>query len=100
MPQIKTLEQAKLKLRNLRSKVQSDFDLDIYGIVGSFARGQQSQNSDLDIVCKNNGAATIFKLLHATDFLESELGLKVDLVFPSALPDYSREFMLEGIVEL
>jgi hypothetical protein len=50
------------------------------GIFGSVARGEDSENSDVDILYQLKDTVGLFKLIRLKDELEQKLNKKVDLV--------------------
>ena len=50
------------------------------GIFGSFSRGENTENSDVDILYSFENAIGLFKLIGLKTELESKLSKKVDLV--------------------
>jgi len=50
------------------------------GIFGSVARGENTENSDIDILYQFKGAVGLFNLVRIKDKLEDKLSKKVDLV--------------------
>ena len=50
------------------------------GIFGSYSRGENTENSDIDILYSFNDAIGLFKLIGIKDDLEKKLNKKVDLV--------------------
>src|SRR5690554_4349281 len=52
----------------------------IIGIFGSTARGDESENSDIDILYQLRDSVRLFKLIRLKDELEQKLNKKVDLI--------------------
>ena len=50
------------------------------GIFGSVARGENTENSDIDILYQLKNAVGLFNLVRMKDSLEEKLSTKVDLV--------------------
>ena len=50
------------------------------GIFGSVARGENMENSDIDILYQLKDAVGLFNIVRIKDSLEAELNKKVDLV--------------------
>lgn len=63
----------------------SDFNPDMIGVFGSFARGEENEQSDLDILVRFKSAISLLKLIHIEQILSKKLGRKVDLVSEGAL---------------
>ena len=55
------------------------------GIFGSFARGESTEKSDIDILVGFNRDIDLFDFLDLREYLENRLHIKVDLVMESAL---------------
>jgi predicted nucleotidyltransferase len=76
------------------------FGIEAYGIVGSFARGCATDQSDIDIASRVVGSPTLFDVSRMTRVLAAELGRDVDLVFPEDMPEYKREHIMRDYVAL
>ena len=50
------------------------------GIFGSMARGENTENSDIDILYRLKDAVGLFNIVRIKDSLEEKLNKKVDLV--------------------
>ncbi len=67
-------------------------------IFGSFARGQASSRSDIDILVEFNRPVGLFAFLDVKFYLEKLLGKKIDLVTPDALrPSMKDQILREAI---
>ena len=55
------------------------------GIFGSFARGESSENSDIDILVKFKVAPSLLTLIKLENELSDLLGIKVDLITTGAI---------------
>ena len=67
-------------LTSSKDEVRKRFKAEIKGIFGSYARGEQKKESDLDIIVKFYKGATLFDLVGLADYLEEKLKVKVDIV--------------------
>ncbi len=66
--------------------LQHDFHLIKIGIFGSYANGTSRDKSDIDVLVKiQQGHKDLFNLHRLREFLESKLGLPIDLVTEDAL---------------
>jgi predicted nucleotidyltransferase len=68
-----------------KDEMENRFGVTKMGLVGSFARGEADETSDIDIVVEitsNNKFRSFFHLLY---FLEESLHRKVDLAIESSL---------------
>jgi hypothetical protein len=65
---------------------------------GSVAKGEDTEQSDLDILVDPNPEATLFDIGAIRRELKALLGLTVDVLTPNALPDHFREEVLGSSV--
>jgi uncharacterized protein len=81
------LETALAKLRALKPVLRTRFGVSSLAIFGSYARGDASETSDLDLLIDfvPEARPTLFSLTDLDELLEGELGVKVDTVPESCL---------------
>lgn len=68
------------------------------GIFGSFARGEQKKNSDIDILISFNGS--LLGLVRIERELEGNLGIKVDLLTYSGINPLLKKRILNEEVRI
>lgn len=100
MSKVSNLNEIKLRLRAIRTKILNSYEIDVTGIVGSFARNSQNDNSDVDIIFTVVGSPTLFELAGATFDLETELGRQIDLVDVENMTDNRRNYIMRDFVAL
>jgi predicted nucleotidyltransferase len=61
------------------------FHPDRVGVFGSFARGEQKEGSDLDILIKFKDRIGLLKLVQIEQELSDILGIRIDLVTENSL---------------
>lgn len=81
----KDLENIIVKLRKEFPRLQTQFKVSSLEIFGSFVRGEQKENSDLDVLVTFSDPPSLFTFIELEDDLSNLLGIKVDLVMKSAL---------------
>ena len=81
---MKTLEEIKAVLDQHRQVLREQYGLQELAIFGSYARGEQSLRSDVDILVWVRRPIGL-KFFELWDYLEEILGLQVDLLTPEAL---------------
>jgi len=96
--------------RTIRSKIKANKQkiLDIlekYGasnlrIFGSYARGEENPDSDLDLLIDMEDGTTLFDRIALMQELEDLLGVKVDLAKPDNLHDLIRDQVMEEAIKL
>jgi predicted nucleotidyltransferase len=83
------------KLRELKPRMREQYKVKEIGIFGSFARREQSDQSDLDLLIEFEEGADLFDLVALGQFLEERMGRPVDLVTKRALREEIREQVLK-----
>ena len=86
------------KLRGLKGRAAASYKAKELGVFGSFARGEQSDDSDIDVLVEFEEGADLFDLMGLALFLEGELQRKVDVVSKRALREELRESVLREVV--
>ena len=95
---MKSLEEIRRILRNHKDGIESGFKAQTIGVFGSYAKGEQRTDSDIDILVRLSDDATLFDLVGLAHYLEELLGIKVDLVSERALRSELRGIILEEVV--
>ena len=68
------------------------------GIFGSYARGEQSKDSDLDVLVNLNSEISLLDLVRMERELTEILGIKVDLVTEGSLQNPKlRDYILDDL---
>ena len=85
-------------IKELREQIRREYKAEIVGIFGSYARGEQKKNSDVDVLVKLHDRATLFDLVGLGNFLEEKLHVKVDVVSERAVrPELKAQILQEVI---
>ena len=85
-------------LSNSKDEARKRFKAEIKGIFGSYARGEQKKESDLDIIVKFYKGATLFDLVGLADYLEEKLKVKVDIVPDDTIREEIKKEVLKETV--
>jgi len=72
-------------LERSAGQIQQKYKATILGVFGSYVRGEQTHDSDLDLLVRFHEDATLLHLVGLGNFLEEQLGVKVDLVSERAV---------------
>ena len=90
------------RLREKRDHIEREYGLRMIGLVGSVARGQATEKSDIDVLVDITGRPTLFSLSRAERELAEAVGvgLPVELVMREGMRPASREFMERDLVPL
>ena len=85
-------------LRDILPELKESHGVKNLGIFGSYARGDQEDRSDLDLLVEFDRTPTIFEFVRLQRHLAEELGVKVDLVMTSALKPHIGKHILREVV--
>lgn len=88
------LETLKKELPNL----EKDFNVKSIGLFGSFARGEQAKDSDIDLLVEFKAPVGMFKFMELEEYLSKKLGAKVDLATADALKSLVKSRIMEETV--
>lgn len=83
-----------------KDEIRKQFKAEIKAIFGSYARGDNNADSDLDLLVDLEHGADLFDLVGLQQFLEDRLGCKVDVVSKRALRKEIRATVLNEMISL
>ena len=95
---MKTLAQIKGILSQLKPIVAEKYNITQLGIFGSYVRGEQNQNSDVDVLIDYMEAPSLLEIIDLEFYLSDHLGLKADVVTKKGLKPRIREKILAEVV--
>jgi len=87
-------------LKELKPAITARYRAKEIGVFGSFVRGEQNANSDIDILVEFEKEADLFDLMGISLMLEEKLQRKVDVIPKRALRKEFRETVLREVVAL
>lgn len=92
------LEKIKKALKQNKRDLQKEFKVKELGIFGSYVRGEQKKNSDVDILVDFSQTPGLLDYMKVENRLSDILHKKVDLVMKGALrPGIGKNIMREVI---
>ena len=86
------------RLRELKPVATTSFKAKEIGLFGSFVRGDQGGDSDVDLLVEFQEGADLFDLIGLALYLEEELQRKVDVVSKRALREELREAVFQEVI--
>lgn len=87
------------KLTVAAPAIRTQFGVTKIGIFGSFARGEQTNKSDVDVLVDfAQGYATLRNFVGLADYLEALFRRKVDLLTESSLSNLIRPYIEQDVI--
>ncbi len=94
---VKTLEDIQKVLQTHKGELRKKYGVKRIGVFGSYSRGEQRKNSDVDILVEFEKPIGLIDFIRLQEYLESLLGVKVDLVTKGALKKRIKERILQEV---
>jgi uncharacterized protein len=88
------------KLRELKPFAATHYKAKEIGLFGSFVRGEQGEDSDIDVLVDFDEGADLFDLTGLSIYLEETLQRKVDVVPKRALREELRVSVLNEVISV
>ena len=95
---MKTLNEIRQVLSLQKQSICEIYRITEIGIFGSYARGDETETSDIDILVDYETAPTLIMLVDLRDYLSQLFGIKVDIVTKNGLKPRIRERVLAEVV--
>lgn len=73
------------KVTNIIISELRKYNPEMIGIFGSYARNENSSDSDIDILVKFKSTLSLLQLVHVERMISKKLGIKADLVTEGAI---------------
>ena len=96
----KSLVEIQTILLEVKSRLQDYYRVATLGIFGSYARTEQHQNSDVDLLIDYVKAPSLIKVIELRDYLSDRLNIKVDVVTVNGLRADIKEQVLSDVIYL
>jgi predicted nucleotidyltransferase len=87
-------------LGSVKEEVKQEYKAEIKGIFGSYARGDENEESDIDVLVDFEEGASLFDLVGLGFFLEEKLQCKVDVVPQRSLREEIKPYVLKDMIHL
>lgn len=95
---MKNKEEILNTLKEIKPVLEKDYFITEIGLFGSYLRGEQTQNSDVDILLDHKSGLTFFKLIDLENLLNKALDIKVDIAFKKYLKKKIGKNILSEVV--
>ena len=87
-------------LTSQKSSLLEAYQITRLGIFSSYARCQQTDDSDIDVLVEYENAPTLYKIIELRDYLSELFSVKVDVVTKNGLKERIRERVLAEVIYL
>lgn len=96
----KSVDEIKRLLKKHESELKEKYGVKKIGVFGSYVRGEQKKDSDIDILVEfyPHAEMDLIKFVELEEYLSDLLGVKVDLVMKSALKPRIGKRILKEVV--
>lgn len=85
-------------IRSLSDTIKKNYHAEVISIFGSYARSEEKDSSDIDILVRFDDKADLFDFVGLSIFLEENLGRKVDVVPHDAVRPELKEIILKEAI--
>jgi predicted nucleotidyltransferase len=99
---MKSLEEIKNTLTKQKQELRQKYRIAEIGIFGSYVRGEQKKQSDVDLLVKFDEPSnlTLLDFIRLENYLSEILGVKVDLVEKGTLKPRIGKRVLQEVVNI
>jgi uncharacterized protein len=94
----KSLAEINTILKEHRAEICQKYNIKEIGIFGSYVRGEQQQQSDIDILVEFTEPIGLFEFVHLKNLLSELLGNNVDLVMKTAIKPKAKQNILQETI--
>jgi hypothetical protein len=95
---MQNVESIKRTLLQHKTELRDRFKVKNIGVFGSYVRGEQNRQSDVDLLVEFEQPIGLFEFMDLEMYLSSLLGVKVDLVSKKALKPHIGAYILKEVI--
>ena len=89
-----------IQQQNIIKSVTKRYNPTLLGIFGSYARGEESEKSDLDILIDFDAKINLLELIGIEQELSELLGIKVDLITLRSVNESLKPYIESDLIRL
>ncbi len=97
---MKEIDRIIIGIKNHKSEIEKDFNVKEIGVFGSYIRGEERLDSDVDILVDFEKPIDLFRFLDLEEMLSKLCNKKVDLVSKKSLKPFIGEQILKEVIYL
>ena len=94
---MKTYQEIKEILTENKERIKGNYRVKRLGIFGSYVRGEQREDSDVDILVTFDEPISLLKLVNFENYLQDITGVKVDVVPENSIRPELRDIILNEV---
>ncbi|MGD0280893.1 MAG: nucleotidyltransferase family protein [Dissulfurispiraceae bacterium] len=94
---MKNFDEIKRKLQKHKQDLRDEYGVKAVGVFGSYVRGEQTEQSDVDILVDLERPIGLIRLVRLNRNISQLLGIKVDLTTRNALKPHIGERVLREV---
>lgn len=92
------VNQIRLLILERKDEIKEKFKAEVIGIFGSYARSEEKEGSDINVLVRFGEGASLFDLVGLGYYLEDIFGVPVDVVSERALHPMMKDDVLRELV--
>lgn len=92
------VNQIRLLILEIKDEIKEEFKAEVLGVFGSYARGEEKKESDIDVLVRFGEGATLLHLVGLGYYLEDLFGVPVDVVSERALHPMMKGDVLKELI--
>lgn len=97
---IYSIDEIKNKIKEHENYLKQNFHVRNFFLFGSYARGSQTEKSDIDLLAEFSDDVDFFMLIDLQEYLSELFAKKVDLGTPAGLKSYIKDLILSEAIAL
>ena len=95
---MKSLQEIKTQISGLKAELNNTHGVSRIEIFGSIVRGEQRENSDIDVLVEFDREVSLLDVARLQVYLSEELGEKVDVVLRRSVREELKDIIFEEAV--
>lgn len=96
----RSFDEVKSQLEALKPTLRKRFKVETIDIFGSYARGEQTEKSDLDILVTYSEMVDLLLVAELRRYLRRKLHMKVDVISKKYLNKYIKDQVLQEAIPI
>jgi len=95
---MKSIQEIIKIMKEHKEELKKKYKIKEIKIFGSYARGEQKERSDIDIIVDFEETLTLIELIRLEEEIERILGIKVDLLTEEGISPFIKPYIKEVVV--